>query len=61
MTKNKPNTAERMQAILRGAFSGPPTPLKDIPTRSGEARKLGRNQPQKRSRKARKASAPKSA
>jgi len=32
----------RMRAILRGAFSGPPTPLKDIPTRSGESRKLAR-------------------
>jgi hypothetical protein len=41
---------ERLQAILRGAFSGPPTPLKDIPTRHGESRKLERKKPQKRRR-----------
>lgn len=29
---------EREQSILRGAFSGPPTPLKDIPKISGEPR-----------------------
>ena len=30
--------ASRLDAILQGAFSGPPTPLKDIPTRCGEQR-----------------------
>jgi hypothetical protein len=30
---------ERLQKTLHGAFSGPPTPLKDIPTREGESRK----------------------
>jgi hypothetical protein len=35
-------TARRMNLILRGAFDGPPTPLKDIPTRAGQARKLDR-------------------
>jgi hypothetical protein len=29
---------QRLQKILKGAFSGPPTPLKDIPTRWGEQR-----------------------
>ena len=29
-----------LQKILQGAFSGPPTPLKDIPTRSGESREI---------------------
>jgi len=27
-----------LQKILRGAFSGPPTPLKRIPKKSGESR-----------------------
>ncbi len=35
-------TARRREVILPGAFAGPPTPLKDIPTRHGEARKLER-------------------
>jgi len=33
-------TKQRLAAILRGAFSGPPTPLKEIPTRLGKRRKL---------------------
>jgi hypothetical protein len=28
----------RLEKILTGAFSGPPTPLKDIPTRQGKQR-----------------------
>jgi hypothetical protein len=40
---------ERLQKILQGAFAGPPTPLKKIPTRHGEARKLERK-PQRRRR-----------
>jgi len=35
-------TEQRLQKALRGAFNGPPTPLKDIPTRHGESRKLRR-------------------
>jgi hypothetical protein len=35
-------TEQRLQKILKGAFSGPPTPLKDIPTKSGESRQLNR-------------------
>jgi hypothetical protein len=35
-------TQERLQKALQGAFSGPPTPLKDIPTRDGESRKIRR-------------------
>jgi hypothetical protein len=31
-------TQRRTSAILRGAFAGAPTPLKDIPTRAGEPR-----------------------
>ncbi len=49
MSESK-ETDERLQAILRGAFAGPPTPLKDIPTREGEARKLGQTKNPKRSR-----------
>lgn len=35
-------TQQRMQAMLRGAFAGPPTPLKDIPRKNGESRKTRR-------------------
>jgi hypothetical protein len=38
----KDETQQRLASILKGAFSGPPTPLKDIPTRTGESRQLGR-------------------
>ncbi len=31
-------TRERLRKILRGAFAGPPTQLKDIPKRHGESR-----------------------
>lgn len=31
-------TDQRLQRILRGAFAGPPTPLKDIPKKNGESR-----------------------
>jgi hypothetical protein len=33
---------QRLQKTLRGAFTGPPTPLKDIPTSEGDSRKLRR-------------------
>jgi len=42
--------ARQLEAILRGAFAGPPTPLKDIPTRHGKTRKLERKTPQRRRR-----------
>jgi hypothetical protein len=29
---------DRLSAVLRGAFSGPPTPLKKIPKRDGTPR-----------------------
>jgi hypothetical protein len=47
-------TEQRLQKILQGAFSGPPTPLKDIPTRTGESRKLKGKKPQRRLRRQRK-------
>ena len=30
--------AARLSAILKGAFKGPPTPLKAIPKKNGESR-----------------------
>ena len=45
---------DRLQKILKGAFSGPPTPLKDIPTRHGESRKFERKEAPKRRRRQRK-------
>jgi hypothetical protein len=50
MSKKRPDeeTQQRLQAILRGAFSGPPTPLKDIPKRNGESRAVGKDQPRRR-------------
>ena len=39
---------QRLKRILAGAFDGPPTPLKHIPTRSGESRKRVENQPKRR-------------
>jgi hypothetical protein len=46
--------SERLQAILRGAFAGPPTRLKDIPKRNGGSRKSKRKKAQRRLRRQRK-------
>jgi len=46
--------SERLQAILRGAFSGPPTRLKDIPKRNSGSRKSKRKNAQRRLRRQRK-------
>ena len=35
-------TERRVRAAVQGAFSGPPTPLKDIPKRNGEFRLVGK-------------------
>jgi len=43
-------TKRRVEAAVRGAFSGPPTPLKDIPKRNGESRSLGPKKTQRRRR-----------
>jgi len=51
---NAKETQQRLQKILQGAFSGSPTPLKDIPTRAGESRSLKRKKPQRRLRRQRK-------
>ena len=39
---------QRLEAALRGAFSGSPTPLKDIPKKNGESRNQRRKQPKRR-------------
>jgi hypothetical protein len=50
-------TQQRLKKILKGAFGGPPTPLKDIPTRWGEQRAERKNQQPKKRRRQRKKSA----
>jgi hypothetical protein len=35
---SKKESEQRLQTLLQGAFNGPPTPLKDIPKKSGESR-----------------------
>jgi hypothetical protein len=51
-------TEQRLRKMLQGAFSGPPTPLKDIPTRDGESRSLKRKKsPRRRSRQRKKRAA----
>lgn len=39
-----PKDDQRLKSILRGAFAGSPTPLKDIPKKGGESRKEKRNE-----------------
>ena len=46
-------TQQRLQTILRGAFAGPPTPLKGIPKRNGESRQSSRPAKRKAVKKAR--------
>lgn len=51
-------TQRREREILRGAFGGPPTPLKNIPKRNGESRAIGKDdQPRKRRRQRKKRAA----
>jgi hypothetical protein len=53
MKKGSSSVSEdRLSVILRGAFSGPPTPLKEIPKRDGKPRASGK--PQRRLRRQRK-------
>jgi hypothetical protein len=55
MTELSEEAEQRLKKILRGAFSGPPTPLKDIPTRDGESRaERKKKPPQRRLRRQRK-------
>jgi hypothetical protein len=43
-------TASRLESLLRGAFAGSPTPLKDIPTRWGEQRAKRKDRPRRKRR-----------
>jgi hypothetical protein len=50
-------TEQRLRKILKGVFSGPPTPLTDIPKRNGESRSFkreGHQRPRRRLRRQRK-------
>jgi hypothetical protein len=38
MAKQSEEPEKRLEAILQGAFSGPPTPLKDVPKKNGKQR-----------------------
>jgi hypothetical protein len=53
----KSEETTRLQAILRGAFAGPPTPLKDIPTREGKPRAARKDQRARRRRQRKKRAA----
>jgi hypothetical protein len=57
MTTETDEAEQRLKKIMRGAFSGPPTPLKDIPKRDGESRAIGKDQPRKRRRQRKKRAA----
>jgi hypothetical protein len=46
--------AQRLDAILRGAFAGAPTQLKEIPTRDGTERATRKDQRRPRRRRQRK-------
>jgi hypothetical protein len=46
MTDKRASKQDRLKSILRGAFAGSPTPLKDIPKKDGEVR--GKKKPRKR-------------
>ena len=48
MPREKDEAEKRLQRILSGAFAGSPTPLKEIPTRNGGTRLIGKNKPQRR-------------
>lgn len=50
--KQHDDTDQRLRKILQGAFAGPPTPLKDIPTVTGKARRVGAKAIQSRKRRA---------
>lgn len=47
-------TEQKLQKILRGAFTGAPTPLKDIPKKSGVTRAKAKKKPQRKRARQRK-------
>jgi hypothetical protein len=56
--KRDQENEQRLELILAGAFSGPPTPLKNIPKRNGEARGADKpDQPRRRRRQRKKRAA----
>lgn len=54
MRQRQQSSSGRLKSILDGAFAGPPTPLKDIPKKSGESRQIGRKKRARVSRKSNK-------
>jgi hypothetical protein len=48
MAGSTKETEQRLRALLRGAFAGPPTQLKDIPKENGESRRLPRAKQKKK-------------
>jgi len=55
--KSQDEAEARLNRILRGAFEGAPTPLKDIPKANGDARAAREQIAQRGRRKRRKARA----
>jgi hypothetical protein len=45
MNQTGDDVKQRLRAILQGAFSGPPTPLRELPARSGKKRAPRKDQP----------------
>jgi len=41
-------TERRLRKLMRGAFAGPPTQLKNIPKRNGESRRAAAQKPKKK-------------
>jgi hypothetical protein len=54
MERDQRGETERLQKILKAAFDGPPTPLKNIPTRWGEQRAERKDKPARKRRRQRK-------
>jgi hypothetical protein len=50
MAKAK-ESKDRLQELLRGAFAGAPTPLKDIPKKDGETRSVAKKAKAKKRKK----------
>jgi hypothetical protein len=49
MNQTDDDVKQRLKTILQGAFSGPPTPMKDILTHDGQKRAARKDQtPRKR-------------
>jgi hypothetical protein len=53
MGRQPEESEQRLQKLLQGAFSGPPTPLKNIPKRNGESRSAKQKEDPQRPRRLR--------